>query len=285
MLPARGRSCSNPADLRTCSPTSTRSNGSPVETGRRYGSGVPNALTVLPVTGLPEIEPGADLAGLIADRIDLVAGDIVLLTSKIVSKAEACSVELDDVDASPFAVDWAARWDKDPRVVEVVLREASRIVRQIGPVLITETRHGFVCANSGVDQSSSGAHGRVLVLPADPDASARRVRGRFAELGVDVAVVVTDTFGRPWREGQTDIAIGVAGIHPLHSYIGEHDPHGHEFRVQEICVVDELAAAAELVKGNTSRVPAAVVRGFEWTPDDDATMAPVIRDSGRDLFR
>ena len=155
-----------------------------------------------------------------------------------------------------------------------MLRESRRIVRQIGPVLITETHHGFICANSGVDQSSSGAHGRVLVLPLDPDASARRLRSRFAELGVDVAVVVSDTFGRPWREGQTDIAIGVAGIAPLYSYIGQHDPHGHEFRVQEICVVDELAAAAELVKGNTSRVPVAVIRGHDWTVDDTAVDGP-----------
>lgn len=246
---------------------------------------MPKPLTILPVEGLPEIEPGADLAGLIAERVDLEDGDVVLVTSKIVSKAEGCSVELADVVPSSFAVEWSQRWDKDPRVVEVVLRESVRIVRQLGPVLITETRHGFVCANSGVDQSSSGAHGRVLVLPADPDASARAARSRFGEVGVDVAVVVTDTFGRPWREGQTDIAIGVAGMSPLLSYIGQHDPHGHEFRVQEICVADELAAAAELVKGNTSRVPVAVVRGYAWDRDDDASMGPVIRDSSRDLFR
>ena len=246
---------------------------------------VPKPLSIMPVTGLPEIESGNDLAELIAGAADLQDGDVVLITSKIVSKAEGCAVELGDIEPSAFAREWAERWGKDPRVVEVVLGESTRIVRQIGPVLITETRHGFVCANSGVDQSSSGAHGRVLVLPADPDASARTARARFAQLGVDVAVVITDTFGRPWREGQTDIAIGVAGINPLTSYIGQHDPHGHEFRVQEICVVDELAAASELVKGNTSRVPVAVVRGFEWEVDDDASMAPVIRDSSRDLFR
>jgi coenzyme F420-0:L-glutamate ligase / coenzyme F420-1:gamma-L-glutamate ligase len=247
-------------------------------------------LEVVGVEGLPEIEPGDDLAAQIveASRVNgdpLVDRDIVVITSKIVSKAEGRAVELADVEPSSFAVSWAERWDKDPRVVEVVLRESKRIIRQIGPVLITETHHGFCCANAGVDQSSSGAHGRVLVLPKDSDASARRFRQRFAELGVDVAVVISDTFGRPWREGQTDIAIGVAGIHPLRSYIGEVDPHGHEFRVQEICTVDELAAAAELVKGNTSRVPVAVLRGYEWTTDDDATMAPVLRDSERDLFR
>ena len=133
----------------------------------------------------------------------------------------------------------------------------------VGPVLITETHHGFVCANSGIDQSSSGAAGRVVLLPEDPDASARRhPRAASPRSGVDVAVIVSDTFGRPWREGQTDVAIGIAGIAPLHSYIGQVDPHGHEFRVQELCVVDELAGAAELVKGNTSRVPVAVVRGY-----------------------
>ena len=247
-------------------------------------------LTVYGVEGLPEITAGVDLADMILQAASeqgdsLADGDVVLITSKIVSKAEGCAVELADVTPSTFAAEWAAAWEKDPRVVEVVLAESKRIVRQIGPVLITETRHGFVCANSGVDQSSSGAHERILVLPPDPDASARTARSRFRELGVDVAVIVTDTFGRPWREGQTDIAIGVAGMNPLFSYIGQHDPHGHEFRVQEICTADELAAAGELVKGNTSRVPVAVVRGFDWETDDAATMAPVIRDSSRDLFR
>ncbi len=247
-------------------------------------------LEVAGIEGLPEIEPGQDLAALIVGAADasgapLVDRDIVVITSKIVSKAEGCAIELADVEPSAFAASWAQRWDKDPRLVEVVLRESKRIIRQIGPVLITETHHGFCCANSGVDQSSSGAHERVLVLPRDSDASARGYRQRFAELGVDVAVIISDTFGRPWREGQTDVAIGVAGIHPLRSYIGEVDPHGHEFRVQEICAVDELTAAAELVKGNTSRVPVAVIRGYDWTTDDEASMAPVLRDAERDLFR
>ena len=242
-------------------------------------------LTILPVEGMPEVEPGADLAALISDHAELVDGDIVVVTSKIVSKAEGCTVELTAVTPSAFATDWATRWGKDPRVVEVVLRESSRIVRQVADLLITETRHGFVCANSGVDQSSSGASGRVLVLPPDPDASARRLRESFSRDGRDVAVIVTDTFGRPWREGQTDVAIGVAGINPIQSYIGQHDPHGHEFRVQEICVVDEIAGAAELVKGNLSRVPVAIVRGYPWEPDDAASIASVIRDPSRDLFR
>ena len=243
------------------------------------------AVQLLGVDGLPEIAPGDDVAAMIHAAAELSDGDVVVVTSKIVSKAEGRTVELADVEPSGFATEWAARWDKDPRVVELVLAESSRIVRMVGPVLITETHHGFVCANSGIDQSSSGAAGRVVLLPLDSDASARRMRARFTELGVDVAVIVSDTFGRPWREGQTDVAIGIAGIAPLRSYIGEVDPHGHEFRVQELCVVDELAAAAELVKGNTSRVPVAVVRGYQFERDDEATMAPVIRDAQRDLFR
>jgi coenzyme F420-0:L-glutamate ligase/coenzyme F420-1:gamma-L-glutamate ligase len=242
-------------------------------------------MEVVGVMGLPEVRPGDDLAALILEAGTIADGDVVVVTSKIVSKAEGRIVELDDVTPSGFASEWATKWDKDPRVVELVLRESRRIVRMVGPVLITETHHGFVCANSGIDQSSSGAHGRVVLLPEDCDASARRIRARFAELGVDVAVIVSDTFGRPWREGQTDVAVGLAGIAPLHSYIGEVDPHGHEFRVQELCVVDELAAAAELVKGNTSRVPVAVVRGYSWQRDDDASMKPVIREAERDLFR
>jgi coenzyme F420-0:L-glutamate ligase/coenzyme F420-1:gamma-L-glutamate ligase len=136
-----------------------------------------------------------------------------------------------------------------------------------------------VCANSGVDESSSGASGRVVVLPEDPDASARRLRARFGELGIDVAVIISDTFGRPWREGQTDVAVGLAGISPITSYVGQRDPHGHEFRVQQ------LAAAAELVKGNLSRIPAAVIRGFAWVHDETATAAVLIRPPERDLFR
>jgi coenzyme F420-0:L-glutamate ligase/coenzyme F420-1:gamma-L-glutamate ligase len=243
------------------------------------------AVQVVAVEGLPEVGPGDDLAALIASAAELHDGDVVVVTSKVVSKSEGAVVELAAVEPSAFAVGFALRWDKDPRLVEVVLQQAARVVRMVGPVLITETRHGFVCANSGVDQSSSGAAGRVVVLPPDPDASARSLRRRFGELGADVAVVISDTFGRPWREGQTDVAVGIAGITPMASYIGQHDPHGHEFRVQELCVVDELAGAAELVKGNTSRIPAAVVRGYPWERDEDASMASVIRDAAKDLFR
>lgn len=249
-----------------------------------------SGLQIAGIAGLPEIVPGTDLASVIhaasaASGTPLADGDVLVVTSKIVSKAEGRTVELSDVVPSPFAVEWSAQWEKDAAVTEIVLREAKRVVRQIGPILITETHHGFVCANSGVDQSSSGAHGRAVLLPVDPDASARRIRDGLKALGVDVAVIISDTFGRAWREGQTDIAIGVAGIQPILSYIGQVDPHGHEFRVQALCVADELAGAAELVKGNLSRVPVALIRGYEWEADDTATIAPVLRDQTRDLFR
>jgi coenzyme F420-0:L-glutamate ligase/coenzyme F420-1:gamma-L-glutamate ligase len=247
-------------------------------------------LQILGVPGIPEIVAGTDLAVTIAEAaaaagMALADGDIVVVTSKVVSKAEGRVIELADVEPSAFALEWSAKWDKDPAVTEVVLREAKRIVRQVGPVLITETQHGFVCANSGVDQSSSGAHGRLVVLPTDPDASARRIRAGLAQHGVDVAVIISDTFGRAWREGQTDIAIGIAGMQPIYSYIGQFDPHGHEFKVQAVCLADELAGAAELVKGNISRVPVGLIRGYDWEPDDTATIAPVLRDQSRDLFR
>jgi coenzyme F420-0:L-glutamate ligase / coenzyme F420-1:gamma-L-glutamate ligase len=248
------------------------------------------SVQIFGVPGLPEIVPGSDLAAMILGAaVDagtpLADGDVVVVTSKIVSKAEGRLVELADVEPSPFAAEWSRTWEKDPAVTEIVLRESKRIVRQMGPVLITETHHGFVCANSGIDQSSSGAHGRVVLLPVDPDASARRIRDGFRAGGVDAAVIISDTFGRAWREGQTDIAIGVAGIRPIYSYIGQLDPHGHEFKVQAVCTADELAGAAELVKGNVSRVPVGVLRGFAFEMDDTATIAPVLRDQSRDLFR
>lgn len=248
------------------------------------------ALTVFGIPGLPEITNGSDLATLIASAADsagtpLASGDVLVITSKIVSKAEGRTVELSTVEVSPFARQYAERWEKEPAVVELVLRESRRVVRQVGPILITETRHGFICANAGIDQSSSGGHGLAVMLPVDPDASAARARATLKARGLDVAVIISDTFGRPWREAQTDIAIGIAGMQPVLSYIGQVDPHGHEFRVQALCHADELAGTAELVKGNLSRVPAAVIRGHEWQPDETATMQSIIRDSERDLFR
>ena len=247
-------------------------------------------FSVFGVPGLAEIAGGTDLVAAILDAArasgsPIETGDVVVVTSKIVSKAEGRVVKLDEVEVSPFARQFAERWEKEPAIVELVLSEAKRVVRQVGPILITETRHGFICANSGVDQSSSGGHGLAVLLPIDPDGSCREMRKRFATQGLDVAVIISDTFGRPWREAQTDIAIGVAGMNPVLSYIGQVDPHGHEFRVQALCVADELAGAAELVKGNLSRVPVAVIRGYAWERDDEAAMTSVIRDSERDLFR
>lgn len=249
-----------------------------------------SSLQIFGVGGLPEIEPGAELATMIlraatACGQSLAGGDVVVVTSKIVSKAEGRTVELADIDPSPFAREWSAQWGKDPALTEVVLRESKRVVRQIGPILITETHHGFVCANSGVDQSSSGAQGRAVLLPLDSDASARAIRAGFVAAGVNAAVIISDTFGRAWREGQTDVAIGIAGMQPILSYIGQVDPHGHEFMVQALCTADELAGAAELVKGNVSRVPVAVIRGHQWQVDDSATIAAVVRDQSHDLFR
>lgn len=247
-------------------------------------------LSIFGVPGLPEITAGVDLADLITEAAaatgtPLASGDVVVVTSKIVSKAEGRVVRLDDVEVSPFARQYAEKWEKEPAIVELVLRESRRVVRQVGPILITETRHGFVCANAGIDQSSSGGHGLAVLLPEDADASARGLREGFRRHGLDVAVIISDTFGRPWREAQTDVAIGIAGMDPVTSYIGQVDPHGHEFRVQALCTADELAGAAELVKGNVSRVPVGVIRGHAWDRDDTATMQSIIRDTEHDLFR
>lgn len=247
-------------------------------------------VTILPVPGLPEVTPGLDLGDAIvaaanAAGTPVANGDVVVVTSKIVSKSEGRIVDLATVEVSPFARQYAERWEKEPAVVELVLRESKRVVRQVGPIMITETRHGFICANAGVDQSNSGAHGRAILLPVDPDESARNIRASLGKAGINAAVVITDTFGRPWREAQTDIAIGIAGLQPVISYIGQVDPHGHEFRVQAVCIADEIAGAAELVKGNLSRVPVAIVRGLEWTPDESATMTSIVRDTERDVFR
>lgn len=247
-------------------------------------------LSLFGIQGMPEITPGTDLAEAVFEAArdsgtPLESGDVLVITSKIVSKAENRIVMLEEVEVSPFARQYAESWEKDPAIVELVLRESKRIVRQVGPIFITETRHGFICANAGIDQSSSGGHGRALLLPIDPDASCRQMRAALQAKGLDVAVIMSDTFGRPWREAQTDIAIGIAGMQPVTSYIGQVDPHGHEFRVQALCTADEIAGAAELVKGNLSRVPAAVVRGLEWERDETATMQSIIRDSERDVFR
>jgi coenzyme F420-0:L-glutamate ligase / coenzyme F420-1:gamma-L-glutamate ligase len=189
------------------------------------------------------------------------------------------------VTPSPFAEEIAARWEKDARQVEVVLRETKRIVRMERGVLICETHHGFVCANAGVDASNVERSGTVCLLPLDSDASARAIRARVQEaLGARVAVVVSDTFGRPWREGHVNFAIGLAGMSPFIDYAGKTDPAGFELKITNMAVADEMAAAAELVQGKLARVPVAIVRGAEYVPGE-GSIAEMIRDAERDMFR
>ena len=239
--------------------------------------------------GIPEVRPGDDVGGLIVAAArsgpGLEDGDVIVVTQKIVSKAEGRVVSLSGVDPSPEAERLAAETEKDPRLVELILRESVRIVRQRGPVLITETRHGFVCANAGIDASNVGTEGVVGLLPEDPDRSARTIRETIASVeGVDVAVIVSDTFGRPWREGHTNVAIGVAGMSPFVDYVGRRDSFGYELRVSTLAVADELAGAAELVQNKLDGVPVAIVRGYEYVRGEGSAHE-LVRDAERDLFR
>ncbi len=251
---------------------------------------MPPEVRVIGIVGLGEIRPGDDLGGLIAaaaraQGTPIQDGDVVVVTQKIVSKAEGRVVALSQVEPSPQARELAARLDKDPRLVELVLRESRRIVRAERGVLITETRHGFVCANAGIDTSNVAGEGYVSLLPLDPDASAEAIRRRLREeTGAEVAVVISDTFGRPWREGHVNVAVGVAGMSPFIDYVGQTDPYGYVLRVTNMAVADELAAAAELVMGKLGRVPAAIVRGFPYPPGPGRA-TDMVRPPERDLFR
>jgi coenzyme F420-0:L-glutamate ligase/coenzyme F420-1:gamma-L-glutamate ligase len=219
------------------------------------------------------------------DAGGLQSRDVLVVTQKVVSKAEGRIIDLDTVTPSAWAEQIAAAWEKDARQVEVVLRESARIVRMGHGVMICETHHGFVCANAGVDASNVQHTGTVCLLPVDPDASARAIRDRIgADAGVDVAVIISDTFGRPWREGHVNFAIGCAGIEPRIDYAGQVDPAGYELRVTQICVVDELAAAAELVQRKLDRVPVAVARGVDYAPGEGSVRS-LIREAEKDLFR
>ena len=247
-------------------------------------------LTVAAVNGLPEVRPGDDLATLIhnaarAQREEIREGDIVVIAQKVVSKSEGRIVHLTDVVPGERARAMAAESGKDARQLEVVLSESAKIIRWERGILISETRHGFVCANAGVDRSNAGAPDTVVLLPMDPDASASRLRDAFrSTAGATVSVIVTDTFGRAWRQGHTNVAIGIAGLPALKRYVGQRDPEGYELRVTEIAVADELAGAAELVMGKLDRCPVAIVRGF--TLDEPAETAhEYVRPAERDLFR
>jgi coenzyme F420-0:L-glutamate ligase/coenzyme F420-1:gamma-L-glutamate ligase len=238
-------------------------------------------LTVSPVRGLPELREGDDLARLVVQRAELQDGDVVVVAQKAISKTEGRVVRLDDVEPSDRAREVSG--EADPRRVEVVLREAKRIVRTRGSLLITETRHGFVCASSGVDASNAPEPGTLVLLPVDPDASAGRLRARLQELtGRDVGVVVSDSFGRPWRQGTTDVAIGAAGVEVLRDLKGERDPAGYELKSTVIATADEVAGAAELVMGKLDRTPVAIVRGLDTAGDGKARDLVMPRD--RNLF-
>lgn len=230
-------------------------------------------LQVIPVTGIGEIGRAADLAQLICDAAELRDGDVVVVTQKIVSKAEGAMAAVDPDDPLSHK--------------PLVERESRRILRRRGDLVISETKHGFVCANAGIDLSNVD-RGRAALLPDDPDRSARRIRdGIRGKGGVSVGVIVSDTFGRPWRRGVTDVAIGAAGIVAVLDLRGTHDAYGRELMVTEVCVVDELAAAADLVMGKATGVPVAIVRGVDpaWLVDDGGVVERVVRAPADDLFR
>jgi coenzyme F420-0:L-glutamate ligase/coenzyme F420-1:gamma-L-glutamate ligase len=244
---------------------------------------------VIGVDGIPEVRPGDDVARLIVEATvrqatPLATKDVVVIGQKIVSKAEGRLLRLDDVTPSGVATAMAAGIGRDPRLIEVVLRESRRVVRMDKGILITETHHGWVCANAGVDQSNVD-EGTVALLPEDPDRSARGLREAIrARTGADVAVIIADTFGRPWREGLTNVAIGLSGLGPLKSYLGELDSAGRPLQATVLAVADELAAAAEVVMGKLDRVPVAILRGVPFTPSEEGSK-PLLRDPARDLFR
>jgi coenzyme F420-0:L-glutamate ligase / coenzyme F420-1:gamma-L-glutamate ligase len=250
---------------------------------------MPPRYEVIGIEGIGEVPPGADVARLVLNaaarqRTPLANGDVVVLSQKVVSKAEGRLLRLSDVTPSTMAATFATELGRDPRLIEVILRESRRIVRMDRGVLVTETRHGWVCANAGVDQSNVDAD-MVALLPEDPDRSARAFRDAVrAHAGVELHVIVADTFGRPWREGLVNIAIGVAGFAPLRSYLGERDPAGRPLQATILAIADELAAAAEPVMGKLDRIPAAIVRGLPLAPSEEGSKA-LLRDPARDLFR
>jgi coenzyme F420-0:L-glutamate ligase/coenzyme F420-1:gamma-L-glutamate ligase len=238
---------------------------------------------VIPVAGLPEIREGDDLAELVAGKVDLEDGDVVVLAQKIVSKSEGRVVRLDEIEPSARALQIAGE-DQDPRRIEAILREARRVVRVRKPLVIAETRQGFICASAGVDSSNAPEAGMLVLLPEDADASARRIRERLRELtGRTVAVLVTDSFGRPWRQGTIDVALGAAGLEVMRDLRGERDRVGYELHATMIAVADEIASAAELVMGKLDGIPAAIVRGLEVAGDGQAR--DLVIPEERDLFR
>jgi len=238
-------------------------------------------LTISTVRGLPELRAGDDLARLIVERAELEDGDVLVAAQKAISKLEGRVVRLDEIEPSAEALALAS--DGDPRKIEIVLREAKDIVRARGSLVIAETRHGFVCASAGVDASNTPEPGTLVLLPLDPDASAARLRNALGDLtGRDVGVVVSDSFGRPWRQGTTDVAIGAAGLEVLRDFKGERDPTGYELRSTVIALADEIAGAAELVMGKLDRTPVAIVRGLDAA--GEGTARDLVMPAERNLF-
>jgi coenzyme F420-0:L-glutamate ligase/coenzyme F420-1:gamma-L-glutamate ligase len=239
-------------------------------------------ISIAPVEGLPELSEGDDLAALIAERARLSDGDVLVVAQKAVSKVEGRVVRLDEVEPSERARELAGA--EDPRRHEVILRESARVVRSRPPLVISETRHGFVCASAGVDSSNAPEPGTVVLLPEDPDASAARLRERLGELtGAEVGVIVSDSFGRAWRQGTTDVAIGLAGIRPLLDLKGTVDRTGYVLHATVIAVADELAGAAQLAMGKVDGVPAAVISGVAARGEGSAR--ELVMPAERDLFR
>ncbi len=247
-------------------------------------------ISLTAIEGIPMVKAGDDLAALIAGRLDatglrLEPGDILVVCQKVVSKAEGRVVNLKDFEPSEFARNYARRWEKDPRAVEIVLRQTNRIVRNDRGVLIVETGPGWVCANAGVDESNSLEDDRAILLPEDPDASARRLRDQIRRrLDVTVAVLITDTFGRPWRDGLTEVCLGIAGMNPMLDLRGTTDLGGRELHHTVVAIADEIASAAGLLMEKAGAIPAVVVRGYEYEPFEGSARV-LIRPAEADLFR
>jgi coenzyme F420-0:L-glutamate ligase/coenzyme F420-1:gamma-L-glutamate ligase len=250
----------------------------------------PQGLRILPVPFADEIRPGDSLAekflqALKNNKLSLMQGDILVVKHKIVSKAEGRLVELNSIQPSAKSRAWARRYGLDARVTEIALSQSRRIVRRKRGVLITETRHGFICSNSGVDASNVDGGMHALLLPEDPDRSARLLHRELKKrLHISIPVIISDSFGRPWREGLTEAAIGVAGMKPLHDYRGKRDSHGYPLRVSLEAVADELASAAGLVCGKLARTPACIIRGFAYHAGRGSGK-DLIRSAKNDLFR
>jgi coenzyme F420-0:L-glutamate ligase/coenzyme F420-1:gamma-L-glutamate ligase len=242
-----------------------------------------SGFSVFPLTGISELHAGDDLAALIVERVELEDNDVVVVVQKAISKIEGRVVRLDDVEPSARAIEIAGD-EGDPRRVEWILREAKRVVRVRAPLVICETKHGFICASAGVDQSNTPEEGTLVLLPVDPDASATKLRDELQErTGKDVGVIVTDSFGRPWRQGTTDVAIGAAGVEVMRDLSGERDPIGYELKATFIAIADEIAGAAQLASGKLDRVPVTIVRGLDVRGTGKATDIPVPPEL--DLFR